>query len=286
MVYLNSPEVVARPPTNEQLGLIMKLNEISLYSTDWRSLLKEAFIIAILGGCIAIVIEADHTSDLPFIAGFALWFTHILLASCFFLTCFIALQRIKIPDIVAAFLTTLILPMLIAPVSILLDYGFGNPDEELTASEAPLSIYFSEILAVIPFTIIVSLIMIFLLRRAALKNKTPLKSTSDKLSLTELIEAVPHSLGNDIIRMHAQDHYVEIVTTKGSALLTEKFGDCVEKLEPLNGIQCHRSHWVSIDHIQNVSRSGSSYTCILSNGDEVPISRRRYAEIKSRISQF
>jgi DNA-binding LytR/AlgR family response regulator len=39
----------------------------------------------------------------------------------------------------------------------------------------------------------------------------------------------PAKLGDDIISLHASDHYAELVTTKGRALLTEPFGDCLER---------------------------------------------------------
>jgi LytTr DNA-binding domain len=259
----------------------MTLNEISLSGADWRKLTKKIFIIALIGGCIALAFEADHTSDLPFFAGFGLWSTHIFFSALIFLTSFLVFQRLKISDAIAAFITTIFLPILFAPLSLFLDYGFGKPDEEFISSQTSMSIYLSEILAVTPFTLTVAVIMIFLLHREAIIDKKTINKTARVPSLKDLIGTIPHSLGDDIIRMHAQDHYVEIVTTQGSTLLTEKFSDCVEKLKQLNGTQCHRSHWISKNHIKEISRTGSSYVCILSNEERVPISRRRYSEIKA-----
>ncbi|WP_406649852.1 LytTR family DNA-binding domain-containing protein [Aliisedimentitalea scapharcae] len=150
-----------------------------------------------------------------------------------------------------------------------------------------MTIFLSEVVAVAPMCLAVSLVVTLILRYAALpKAAEQLRKPSDSEEagppLNSLIPSIPPSLGNDIIRMHAQDHYVQIVTTKGSSLLTEQFGDCVEKLRKLDGMQCHRSHWICLGHARDVTRKGSSYTCTLSNGDQIPVSRRRYSELKAR----
>jgi len=260
----------------------MTLNDVQLTGPDWRILAKKLLILALVGGCLALVLEPDHTSGLPIFSAFGLWSTHILFAAALFLAGFWALQRLGVIDPVAAIASALFLPALFAPVSLMLDYGFGKPDEELASAESVFTIYLSEVVAVAPVALTVALVVAFILHRDAPHHEDRTERASP--SLKSMIDAVPSSLGNDIIRVHAQDHYVEVVTTQGSAFLTEQFGDCVEKLEQLDGIQCHRSHWVSLAHVKDVVRSGSSYICTLSNGDEVPVSRRRYSKLKDHMN--
>ena len=52
----------------------------------------------------------------------------------------------------------------------------------------------------------------------------------------------------------------------------------------LDGLQCHRSHWVNLRHVEALARSGSAYVCTLSNGDTVPVGRRRFSELKQRLA--
>ena len=259
----------------------MKLHKVSLTGANWRVLFKKVLIGALVGGGFAVVLEPDHTSDLPILAAFGLWSTHFLFAASVFLANLWAFERPGFRAPIPAAASALLLPALFAPVSLLLDYGFGNPDEELVSADSPVTIYLSEAVAVAPVTPAVALVVAFILYRDAPDGED--RSETSDPSLKRMIDSVPHSLGNDIIRVHAQDHYVEVVTTNGSALLTEQFGDCVEKLGQLDGLQCHRSHWVSLAHVESVARSGSAYICTLSNGDEVPVSRRRYAELKDRM---
>ncbi|WP_282604225.1 LytTR family DNA-binding domain-containing protein [Pelagibius sp. Alg239-R121] len=260
----------------------MTLNEVSLTAIDWRALPKKVLVAALIGGCIALVLEPDHTSDLPILAAFGLWSPHILFAAALFLAGLAVFQRLGLPALLPAVASTLLLPVLFAPVSLLLDYGFGKPDEELVAALHPVKIYISEVMAVAPVALTVALVVVFILARAAPVHDGHTEAT--RPSLKSLIDTVPLSLGDDIIRMHAQDHYVELVTTNGSVLLTEQFGDCVERLTQLGGVQCHRSHWISLDHVRDLARSGSAYLCTMSNGDQVPVSRRRYSELKARLS--
>jgi DNA-binding LytR/AlgR family response regulator len=63
-------------------------------------------------------------------------------------------------------------------------------------------------------------------------------------------------------------------------MLSRKFSDCLEKLKPFTGLQVHRSHWVRSKHVDQIKAKGSSYLCILSDGNAIPVSRRRHAELK------
>lgn len=101
--------------------------------------------------------------------------------------------------------------------------------------------------------------------------------------LHQVLDGLPSALGDDLIRVSAQDHYTEVVTTEGTHLLTARFSDCIEQLDAYDGVQTHRSHWVSLKHVRDLKASGSAYECVLSNGERIPISRRRYAALKHLI---
>jgi len=171
----------------------------------------------------------------------------------------------------------------------LLDEGFGNPDAEIWSLHTVIDLLIDEVVALLPFSILIStsmtLIFVWSLKRKEVIKKEeraePEEETLPKL--TDLFEGFPRKLGNDLVRIEAKDHYVDFVTIEGSTLISGKLSDCVEKLSDYKGMQCHRSHWVSLKHVQSVKRTGSSNFCIMSNADEVPISRRRWAEMKSLI---
>lgn len=259
--------------------------QITLAGTRWPAVLKNALMASLAGGGLVLVLEPDHSAGLPLLSAFGLWSTHIFFALALFVLSLAALLRLGLPGPLPAVAALLLLPVIFAPVSLLLDLGFGKPDEELASAAGLAAVYLSEVLAVVPVTVAAALVMSFLLYRAALRRaaQAPQPPPGRAPPLREMIAGIPQALGNDIIRLHAQDHYVEVVTAEGRCLLSDRFSDCVARLQAVPGLQCHRSHWISLRHVAELSPSGSAYLCTLSNGDRVPVSRRRYAELKGRL---
>jgi len=56
--------------------------------------------------------------------------------------------------------------------------------------------------------------------------------------------------------------------------------DAVEEQPSNAGVRIHRSHWVSRDHIASLTKKNGRFECILSNGKKLPVSRRKYSEVK------
>lgn len=246
----------------------------------------------LVGAGFAVAIEPDHTVGMPLLAAYGLWMTHFLAVSGLFLTTATFLRRTRMNDLQSVLVAAILLPLLFAPISLVLDMGFGKPDAEFAAGAPMLGIFWDEVLTVAPISLAVAVVLACILEMwrpqmtqiGAEQNPVTSQHGAATLpSLRSLIPSAPQHLGDNIIRLHAQDHYVEIVTTQGNALLSEQFGDCVDNLAPLDGFQCHRSHWINLAHIDGLSRSGSSYVCTLSNGDKVPVSRRRHHELTTKI---
>jgi hypothetical protein len=265
----------------------MKLADIVLSG----ELLKKLLLAVALGTALILAIEPNHTEGLPILAAFALWYAHLLFGAGIFLLGAALLQRLACPAPYTALVPALILPLPFALVSLVVDYGFGNAEDDLADATTAGALILDEITAVAPLAWALALMVIFLLRQPPDQPTLPEEPQDDAPVppvlpvLSTLIESAPAKLGDDIISLHASDHYVELVTTEGRALLTEQFGDCLEKLKDLNGLQCHRSHWISLPHVASVSRKGSAYLCTMSNGEQVPVSRRRYVELRDRIGK-
>lgn len=81
------------------------------------------------------------------------------------------------------------------------------------------------------------------------------------------------SLGTSLMRLSVQDHYVEVHTSKGKELILMRFADAVDELDGFGGLQVHRSHWVARNAIIKVKRDGRKNQVVLSNGDEIPVSK-------------
>ena len=70
---------------------------------------------------------------------------------------------------------------------------------------------------------------------------------------------LPDGVGRDIISLKAAEHYVEVTTTSGTALILMRFRDAVAELGNL-GIRVHRSHWVAHRHAKLLPASRGCQT--------------------------
>jgi hypothetical protein len=93
--------------------------------------------------------------------------------------------------------------------------------------------------------------------------------------------ALPRELGDDLIAVSSELQYLRVWTTRGNALVLGSLQD-VEEGEGAGGMRVHRSWWVSARHVRSIRRSGDAASCELSDGREVPVSRRRKAEVLAR----
>lgn len=96
--------------------------------------------------------------------------------------------------------------------------------------------------------------------------------------------ALPTELGDDVVAVKSELQYLRVWTTRGSALVLGSLQE-VEDAEGGAGMRVHRSWWVHARHVRTVRRSGEAAVCELSDGREVPVSRRRKADAVARFGE-
>ncbi len=89
-----------------------------------------------------------------------------------------------------------------------------------------------------------------------------------------LLERLPAGRRGRLLHLQMRDHYVEIHTDRGSALVLMRFGDALKELGGTEGMQVHRSHWIARAALKKIMRRTGRTVAILDNGAEVPVSRR------------
>jgi hypothetical protein len=114
-----------------------------------------------------------------------------------------------------------------------------------------------------------------------------LELMSQAIEVTELSvernwrKVLPLELGHDVIAVKSELQYLRVWTTRGTALVLGSLQE-VEDEEGSAGMRVHRSWWVHARHVRTVVRRGEAAICELSDGREVPISRRRKADAVAR----
>ena len=84
-----------------------------------------------------------------------------------------------------------------------------------------------------------------------------------------------------IVRVKAAEHYLEIHTNDGVEVLRERMATFLDQVDPEDGIQTHRSHWVARQTAHALS--GSKLT--LFDGQKVPVARGRMDDVRAWVDE-
>ncbi len=93
---------------------------------------------------------------------------------------------------------------------------------------------------------------------------------------------LPRHLG-EAIAIRADLHYLHVTATNGEATLLGTMASVDRELGD-KGLRVHRSFWVATAHVRRMVKGPYGWTCELSNGSKVPVSRRRVSEVKQRLN--
>lgn len=98
-----------------------------------------------------------------------------------------------------------------------------------------------------------------------------------------LMRRLPDALRGEVVRLSAQGHFTEVVTTRGTHVLRLRMADAIEETDPIDGLSTHRSHWVALSAIQSVERENAHRMfVVLANEDRVPVSRSYKPDLEAR----
>ena len=100
----------------------------------------------------------------------------------------------------------------------------------------------------------------------------------------EFIAQLPPDKRGKILLLKSELHYLQVVTEHGSALILYNLGDAAAQMPPALGMIVHRSYWVAFDAIEAFTRRGRQGELRLVNGERVPVSRNRLAEVERSLS--
>lgn len=109
-----------------------------------------------------------------------------------------------------------------------------------------------------------------------------LVAAPEDVELPGLLLACQPPVRGDILAAEAQEHYVKIKATGQGGMALYRFGDAVRELGRYQGMQVHRSHWVSDEAVAAVVGKRGSLKIELTDGEVIPVSRRYELEVEAR----
>lgn len=96
-----------------------------------------------------------------------------------------------------------------------------------------------------------------------------------------LLERLPEELRGDLINLSVKDHYVSVSTTLGTHDLLMRLSDAIAEVEPVGGLQVHRSHWVATGQVTGGRRTADQAVLQMSNGTQIPVSRANLKAVEA-----
>lgn len=101
----------------------------------------------------------------------------------------------------------------------------------------------------------------------------------------QLLESLPETVGQDVVYVHVSGHYLDVVTTAGSAIVLMRLADAVPALGS-RGMQVHRSYWVAYRHIRKLVRRDYRMLLCLTDGYEIPVSRPFLPSVRDFVARL
>lgn len=124
-------------------------------------------------------------------------------------------------------------------------------------------------------------IVLAIVTLSAVLHYTAGPAPADEAAAPALLRRLDGPKRGRLLSLSVQDHYVEVVTDKGSSLVLMRLSDAIAETAPVAGVRIHRSHWVALDAVTDVGRRGGGATVTLRDGRELPVSRGQMAEARA-----
>ena len=105
---------------------------------------------------------------------------------------------------------------------------------------------------------------------------------SDGTPRGRFLGQLPPELGEDVIYLKSEDHYVHVCTSIGAGLIKMRFADAIVALGDA-GIRAHRSYWVALDHMQELTKRDRKLLLRLSGDHEAPVSARYLPAVRAAL---
>jgi hypothetical protein len=106
--------------------------------------------------------------------------------------------------------------------------------------------------------------------------------SDDPAAARRFLDRLPDDIGRDIIYLSAAAHYVDVITSAGSASILLRFSDAVSELGD-TGIRVHRSHWVAYRHVKQAIRRDGRTMLRLSADHEVRVGRNFLPGVRAAV---
>lgn len=237
------------------------------------------------------LIEPEVTRSLGLWQRLGFWSLHIATGAIALFTCSYCIKHFssQYPLSILVIMSGVLGTLAATPVFWLLDLLYPNLNTDDPIANSWLQGLALEFLTVLPYMLIiwwlVNIPLLFskpqLSAEALVEaEEKPALRDAKQIFLQRFYDNLPEVLGNDIVAISSDLHYLNVYTRKGKTLVLGSLTEHAAALDEL-GVQIHRSHWVAKRHVKRYVQSADKALCVMSNGLELPVSRRQRKLAKS-----
>ena len=115
-------------------------------------------------------------------------------------------------------------------------------------------------------------------------DKPPPPPHDDPSHAAQFESRLPAAIGDEVLAVSSDLHYLQVVTRRGRAMVLGSLAE-VESSYGDAGLRIHRSHWVHLDAVIRLRRTGDRWQVELVNGARLPVSRRKRSEVSTRLGR-
>jgi len=153
----------------------------------------------------------------------------------------------------------------------LIELGFNGTQPTLEA-------YWSNLAIALPLSALFCVLAYMTLRRGseALPARAPEPEAPALLARLK-----PENRGA-ILRLSAEDHYTQVVTSRGRELILLRFSDALKETGATPGLRVHRSHWVADAHVSGWRKADGAVSLVTRDGTALPVSRSSLKTARER----
>lgn len=177
--------------------------------------------------------------------------------------------------------------MMIGSLFAALPIGFalGVIDFAFTGLRTEMNSGLHRALFALPLCVLFCLLTYMAMHRRIAEVSTPAQASSALQAGSSepdiLARLKPQNRG-PLVRLSVEDHYTDVVTTRGHELVLLRFSDALKELGTIPGLQVHRSHWVADAHVKNLRRDNGKLFIVMNDGAEIPVSRPNFESVRAR----
>lgn len=115
------------------------------------------------------------------------------------------------------------------------------------------------------------------------KEATEPKDRPRERKPSALERRFPEIVGQTLLAIEADEHYVRLHTDAGSKHVLYRFRDALKDVEELAGLRVHRSWWVAEDAMEDLEQTASGFGLKLKGGLIAPVSQTYRRDVQRTI---